>query len=109
MKRVTTELPAAADTIIDLCGQIVLPGFVNTHHHLNQTLARNLVAAQNNNVGIADEGLGADRLPTDATELGLIRPLLPPLAPVQIFAVIEGRLGPRSAILISKSNTSRMV
>jgi hypothetical protein len=106
MKRVTTELPAAADTVIDLSGQIVLPGFVNTHHHLNQILARNLVAAQNNNLGIADEGLGADRLPTDATELDLIRP---PLSPVQIFAVIGGRLDPRIAILISKSNTSRMV
>jgi len=27
-----------------------LPGFVNTHHHLNQTLTRNLPAAQNNNL-----------------------------------------------------------
>src|SRR6266436_489915 len=44
------ELPATADTMIDLSGQIVLPGFVNTHHHLNQTLTRNLFAAQNNNV-----------------------------------------------------------
>jgi hypothetical protein len=44
------ELPATADTVIDLSGQIVLPGFVNTHHHLNQTLTRNLAAAQNNNL-----------------------------------------------------------
>src|SRR6202043_2378059 len=44
------ELPATADVVLDLSGQIVLPGFVNTHHHLNQTLTRNLVAAQNNNL-----------------------------------------------------------
>src|SRR6202167_1337975 len=44
------ELPATAATGLDLSGQIVLPGFVNAHHHLNQTLTRNLVAAQNNNL-----------------------------------------------------------
>src|SRR6202795_2262935 len=44
------ELPATADTVIDLTGQIVLPGFVNTHHHLKQTLTRDLPAAQNNNL-----------------------------------------------------------
>jgi 8-oxoguanine deaminase len=44
------ELPANADTVLDLSGQIVLPGFVNTHHHLDQTLTRNLPAAQNNNL-----------------------------------------------------------
>jgi 8-oxoguanine deaminase len=41
------ELPQGADRIIDLAGQIVLPGFVNCHHHLNQTLTRALPAAQN--------------------------------------------------------------
>ena len=46
----TTELPAHADVVLDLSGQIVLPGFVNTHHHLDQTLTRNLPAAQNNNL-----------------------------------------------------------
>ncbi|MCX2723081.1 8-oxoguanine deaminase [Roseibium salinum] len=44
------ELPETADNVIDARGQIVLPGFVNTHHHLNQTLTRNLPAAQNNNL-----------------------------------------------------------
>jgi cytosine/adenosine deaminase-related metal-dependent hydrolase len=44
------DLPATADTVIDLSGQICLPGFVNTHHHLNQTLTRNFPGAQNNNL-----------------------------------------------------------
>lgn len=44
------QLPETADKVIDASGQIVLPGFVNTHHHLNQTLTRNLPAAQNNNL-----------------------------------------------------------
>ena len=46
----TAELPRSADVVLDLSGQIVLPGFVNTHHHLDQTLTRNLPAAQNNNL-----------------------------------------------------------
>lgn len=52
IKRVglSSELPETADKVIDARGQIVLPGFVNTHHHLNQTLTRNLPAAQNNNL-----------------------------------------------------------
>lgn len=46
----SSDLPETADRVIDASGQIVLPGFVNTHHHLNQTLTRNLPAAQNNNL-----------------------------------------------------------
>ena len=46
----TQELPSTADTVLDLTGQILLPGFVNTHHHLNQTLVRALPATQNNNL-----------------------------------------------------------
>ncbi|HYN01020.1 MAG TPA: 8-oxoguanine deaminase [Vicinamibacteria bacterium] len=42
----TRELPATADVVLDLTGQIVLPGLVNTHHHLNQTLTRAFPAAQ---------------------------------------------------------------
>src|SRR5713226_4606336 len=44
------QLPPSADLVLDLSGQIVLPGFVNVHHHLDQTLTRNLPAAQNNNL-----------------------------------------------------------
>ncbi len=42
----TDELPATADRVLDLTGQIVLPGLVNTHHHLNQTLTRAFPAGQ---------------------------------------------------------------
>jgi 8-oxoguanine deaminase len=43
----TSELDAAADHIIDASGMVVLPGLVNTHHHLYQTLTRAIPAAQN--------------------------------------------------------------
>ncbi|HSN76596.1 MAG TPA: 8-oxoguanine deaminase [Anaerolineae bacterium] len=36
----TAELPATADQVIDARGMVVLPGLVNTHHHLYQTLTR---------------------------------------------------------------------
>ena len=36
----TAELPEAADMVIDARGMIILPGLVNTHHHLYQTLTR---------------------------------------------------------------------
>lgn len=40
------DLPATADEIADLEGHIVLPGLVNTHHHLYQTLTRAFPGAQ---------------------------------------------------------------
>ncbi len=46
----TDELPAEADIVLDMSGQVVLPGFVNTHHHLDQTLTRALPVAQDINL-----------------------------------------------------------
>ncbi len=36
----SSDLPASADAILDLTDHVVIPGLVNTHHHLYQTLTR---------------------------------------------------------------------
>ena len=48
----TLDLPAVADQIVDLTGYVVIPGLVNTHHHLYQTLTRVFPGAQD--VGLFD-------------------------------------------------------
>ena len=42
----TAELPGQADRVINARGMTILPGLVNTHHHLYQTLTRAVPAAQ---------------------------------------------------------------
>ncbi len=41
-----TNYSGSADEIIDASRMVVLPGFVNTHHHFFQTLTRNIFATQ---------------------------------------------------------------
>jgi 8-oxoguanine deaminase len=42
----SAELPTEADEIIDASGRLVMPGMVNTHHHMYQSLTRVVPDAQ---------------------------------------------------------------
>ena len=47
----TADLPVVPDAeLLNMHGHIVLPGLVNTHHHLYQTLTRAVPAAQDANL-----------------------------------------------------------
>jgi len=43
----TSELPQSAEEVIDAAGHAVIPGLVNTHHHMYQSLTRVIPTAQN--------------------------------------------------------------
>ena len=40
------QLPSEADQVISLAGTVALPGLVNTHHHMYQSLTRAIPGAQ---------------------------------------------------------------
>ncbi|MBS1228316.1 MAG: 8-oxoguanine deaminase [Proteobacteria bacterium] len=42
----SAELPAGADQVISLAGCVALPGLINTHHHMYQSLTRAIPGAQ---------------------------------------------------------------
>jgi 8-oxoguanine deaminase len=42
----SSDLPQEADEVIDASGHLVMPGLVNTHHHMYQSLTRAVPAAQ---------------------------------------------------------------
>ncbi|MEY2683433.1 MAG: hypothetical protein RJA09_577 [Pseudomonadota bacterium] len=42
-----TDLPTTADTVIDAQHHLVVPGLVNTHHHMYQSLTRAIPGVQN--------------------------------------------------------------
>ena len=45
--KIGADIVEPADRVIDCSTCVVVPGFVNTHHHFYQTLTRNLPAVQN--------------------------------------------------------------
>jgi cytosine/adenosine deaminase-related metal-dependent hydrolase len=45
--QIGADIVEPADRVIDCSTCVVIPGFVNTHHHFFQTLTRNLPAVQN--------------------------------------------------------------
>ncbi|PIE36264.1 8-oxoguanine deaminase [candidate division KSB3 bacterium] len=47
IKKIAQDISGGAERVIDCSQLVVVPGFVNTHHHFYQTLTRNLPVVQN--------------------------------------------------------------
>ncbi|MCP4686684.1 MAG: amidohydrolase family protein, partial [Desulfobacterales bacterium] len=47
IEKIGRDVQFEAERVIDCSGCVVVPGFVNTHHHFYQTLTRNIPAVQN--------------------------------------------------------------
>jgi cytosine/adenosine deaminase-related metal-dependent hydrolase len=82
------ELPAKADRVIDAQGMIILPGLVNTHHHLYQTLTRAVPAAQ------------------DATLFGWLKTLYPIWAGLTPEAIYTSALVGLAELILSGCTTA---
>jgi 8-oxoguanine deaminase len=84
----TSELPAEADLVVDARGMIVLPGLVNCHHHLYQTLTRAVPAAQ------------------DATLFGWLKTLYPIWASLTPEAIYTSALVGLAELVLSGCTTA---
>jgi len=84
----TAEVPDRADAVVDARGMIVLPGLVNCHHHLYQTLTRAVPAAQ------------------DATLFGWLKALYPIWAGLTPEAVYTSALVGLAELMLSGCTTA---
>ncbi|MFC2078118.1 8-oxoguanine deaminase, partial [Candidatus Bipolaricaulota bacterium] len=98
-----------ADIVIDGAGKVLLPGFVNTHHHLYQTVLRNAPAASDRSlhgwlaalygywsrldesaIGLATQVSCAELILSGATTTSDFHYIFPKTAPHAFDAVVRG-------------------